>query len=142
MLIRNHQNIAALVFVVISSVSISNSIASFVDGQNTDSLILKQYAFTRASPGTNCLLRSAVGELHGLRGGDNRQKHLELKSPITYITDCKDENGKGRLKARLATLFPGHSVAFVGVSSDYEAAINLVRIPTVHGSDRPEVSLF
>lgn len=31
-----------------------------------------------------------------------------------------------RLKARLATLFPGHSVELVGVETDYEAAINLV----------------
>lgn len=41
-----------------------------------------------------------------------------------------------RLKARLATLFPGHSVDFVGVESDYEAAINMVYpmqlLPTTH----------
>jgi len=82
----------------------------------------------------------AVGSKHDLhpvlRGGEGgggeeekpRIAHLELKSPITYITDCKDENGKGRLKARLATLFPGCSVQFVGVSTDYEAALNLVDI--------------
>ena len=39
----------------------------------------------------------------------------------------QDENGKGRLKARIATLFPGTSVQFVGVENDFEAAINLVR---------------
>ena len=66
--------------------------------------------------------------------------HLELKSPITYITDCKDENGKGRLKARLATLFPGCSVQFVGVSSDYEAALNLVDIVDAYDG-RPGIIL-
>jgi hypothetical protein len=29
-------------------------------------------------------------------GGALRPAHAVLKSPITYITDCKDENGKGR----------------------------------------------
>jgi hypothetical protein len=32
------------------------------------------------------------------------------------------------VKARLCTLFPGCSVQFVGVSTDYEAALNLVDI--------------
>jgi len=66
--------------------------------------------------------------------------HHDLKSPITYITDCKDENGKGRLKARLATLFPGNSISFVGVSSDYEAAINLVDIVDAY-EGRPGIIL-
>lgn len=46
--------------------------------------------------------------------------------PVSYITDCRDENTKGRLKARVSTLFPGRNVVFVGVKDDVEAAINLV----------------
>lgn len=46
--------------------------------------------------------------------------------PVSYITDCRDENTKGRLKARVSTLFPSRNVVFVGVKDDVEAAINLV----------------
>lgn len=46
--------------------------------------------------------------------------------PVSYITDCRDENTQGRLKARVSTLFPGRNVVFVGVKDDIEAAINLV----------------
>lgn len=48
--------------------------------------------------------------------------------PITYISDCRDDNTQGRLKARVATYFPGSNVTFVGVKNDFEAAINLVDI--------------
>jgi hypothetical protein len=48
--------------------------------------------------------------------------------PITYISDCRDDNTKGRLKTRVSTLFPGSNVIFVGVDSDLEAGINLVDI--------------
>ncbi len=48
--------------------------------------------------------------------------------PITYISDCRDENTRGRLQARLSTYFPGSNLIFVGVPTDYEAAINLVDI--------------
>lgn len=93
----------------------------------------------RSRPGAPVISRTGGARaLRALRGGQGEVStaelptpgaaHLELKSPITYITDCKDENGKGRLKARLCTLFPGCSVQFVGVSTDYEAAINLVDI--------------
>lgn len=47
---------------------------------------------------------------------------------ITYISDCRDDNTQGRLKARVSSYFPGSYVGFVGVKSDYEAAINLVDI--------------
>uniref|UniRef100_A0A6U4K6Q5 Uncharacterized protein n=2 Tax=Hemiselmis andersenii TaxID=464988 RepID=A0A6U4K6Q5_HEMAN len=88
---------------------------------------------------------SAPVEGQGKAGGllrlpNGRPAHLELKSPITYITDCKDENGKGRLKARLATLFPGHSVELVGVENDYEAGINLVDIADAY-EGRPGIIL-
>ncbi len=48
--------------------------------------------------------------------------------PITYISDCRDDNTQGRLKTRVGTLFPGHSTVFVGVGTDREAAINLVDV--------------
>lgn len=48
--------------------------------------------------------------------------------PLTYISDCKDDNTKGRLKARCSTLFPDSNIVFVGVKDDVEAAINLVDI--------------
>jgi hypothetical protein len=54
-----------------------------------------------------CLRRAPRG-MRALRGGQGDGNigelptpgaaHLELKSPITYITDCKDQNGMGRLK--------------------------------------------
>ncbi len=47
---------------------------------------------------------------------------------ITYISDCRDDNTQGRLKARVSSYFPGSHVGFVGVNTDYEAAINLVDI--------------
>ena len=53
-------------------------------------------------------LRSAPRGMHALRGGQGvgnigelqtpGAEHLELKSPITYIAACKDQNGMGRLK--------------------------------------------
>ena len=82
-----------------------------------------------------------------MRGGEGEAAeprrppaHLELQSPIAYITDCRDENGKGRLKARLTGLFPGCSVQFVGVSTDYEAALNLVDIVDAYDG-RPGIIL-
>lgn len=52
-----------------------------------------------------------------------------FSSPITYISDCRDDNTQGRLKARVSSYFPGSNVIFVGVSqSDLEAAINLVDV--------------
>ena len=82
-----------------------------------------------------------------MRGGEGEAAeprrppaHLELQSPIAYITDCRDENGKGRLKARLTGFFPGCSVQFVGVSTDYEAALNLVDIVDAYDG-RPGIVL-
>lgn len=52
---------------------------------------------------------------------------------ITYVSDCQDENTRGRLKTRVSTYFHGGNVVFVGVSSnaavsEYEAAINVVDV--------------
>lgn len=47
---------------------------------------------------------------------------------LTYISDCRDDNTQGRLKARVSTYFHGINVVFVGVANDLEAAINLVDI--------------
>ncbi len=60
--------------------------------------------------------------------------------PITYISDCRDDNTQGRLKARVSTLFPGHNVIFVGVNTDREAAINLVDVIDAY-EDKPGVIL-
>lgn len=46
---------------------------------------------------------------------------------IAIINDCRDENAKGRQVARASALLEG-PVSFVGVSSDLEAAGNLVDI--------------
>lgn len=51
-----------------------------------------------------------------------------FNAPITYISDCRDDNTKGRLLARVSTYFPGSNVMFVGVRDDIEAAINLVDV--------------
>lgn len=47
---------------------------------------------------------------------------------ITVITDCRDANAQSRQETRYAQLFPGTHVSFVGVSSDIEAAGNLVDV--------------
>lgn len=47
---------------------------------------------------------------------------------ITVITDCRDANAQSRQETRYAELFPGTHVSFVGVSSDIEAAGNLVDV--------------
>ena len=64
----------------------------------------------------------------------------QFENPITYISDCRDDNTQGRLKARVATLFPGSNVVFVGVKSDFEAAINLVDVVDAYDG-RPGVIL-
>ncbi len=53
---------------------------------------------------------------------------LHYNDPITYISDCRDDNTQGRLKARVSSYFRGSNVIFVGVKNDFEAAINLVDI--------------
>lgn len=47
---------------------------------------------------------------------------------VTVITDCRDANAAGRVKARLASLFPFCSVDILGVGSDIEASGNLIDI--------------
>jgi len=47
---------------------------------------------------------------------------------ITIITDCRDENARARQETRYAELFSGAHVSFVGVSSDIEAAGNLIDV--------------
>jgi len=45
---------------------------------------------------------------------------------INIVTDCHDDNARGRVMTRFAALFPRVHVGFVGVKSDIEAAGNLV----------------
>lgn len=67
---------------------------------------------------------------------ENNKQHI-----ITYITDCRDDNTKGRLKVRVATCFEGAPVIFVGVKQDtLEAAINLVDVIDAY-DDHPGVVL-
>lgn len=47
---------------------------------------------------------------------------------ITIINDCRDANAVGRQVARTASVMPGNTIQFVGVSSDLEAAGNLIDI--------------
>jgi hypothetical protein len=53
---------------------------------------------------------------------------------ITIVTDCRDGNAKARQETRYADLFPGANVAFVGVSSDIEAAGNLIDVLDAAGN--------
>ncbi|PIW36496.1 MAG: hypothetical protein COW24_04775 [Candidatus Kerfeldbacteria bacterium CG15_BIG_FIL_POST_REV_8_21_14_020_45_12] len=64
-----------------------------------------------------------------------------FNEPITYISDCRDDNTTGRLRARVSTYFPGSNVIFVGVKNDVEAAINLVDIVDAY-EGRPGVVLL
>lgn len=52
---------------------------------------------------------------------------LKFDYPIAYISDCRDENTKGRLCTRVASYFTGN-VTFVGVRNEYEAGLNLVDV--------------
>lgn len=47
---------------------------------------------------------------------------------ISIITDCDDGNARVRQQTRISTLFPGIPTNFVGVSSDLEAAGNLIDV--------------
>lgn len=47
---------------------------------------------------------------------------------LTIITDCRDDNARVRQEARYATLFPNTHISFIGVSSDIEAAGNLIDV--------------
>jgi len=47
---------------------------------------------------------------------------------VTIITDCRDANAQARQETRYGTLFPEATLSFVGVSSDIEAAGNLIDI--------------
>ncbi len=64
-----------------------------------------------------------------------------FNDPITYISDCRDDNTKGRLKSRVSTYFPGSNVIFVGVRDDVEAAINLIDMIDAY-EGRPGVILL
>ncbi|MFZ1019386.1 MAG: hypothetical protein WAN61_00135 [Minisyncoccia bacterium] len=50
----------------------------------------------------------------------------KLYKSITIISDCHDDNAKGRVMTRIASLLPGFNINFIGVQNDIEAAICLV----------------
>jgi hypothetical protein len=60
---------------------------------------------------------------------------------ITVITDCRDGNAQSRQETRYAELFPGAHVSFVGVSSDIEAAGNLVDVLDAAGDGEGVVAV-
>jgi hypothetical protein len=47
---------------------------------------------------------------------------------LTLITDCQDGNARARQETRYSVLFHGVNTSFVGVSSDIEAAGNLIDV--------------
>lgn len=47
---------------------------------------------------------------------------------ISVITDCQDGNARVRQQTRYSVLFPNTAINFVGVSSDIEAAGNLIDV--------------
>jgi len=47
---------------------------------------------------------------------------------VSIITDCQDGNARVRQQTRYSVLFPGVAPSFVGVSSDLEAAGNLIDV--------------
>ncbi|MDQ5951908.1 MAG: hypothetical protein QG626_35 [Patescibacteria group bacterium] len=47
---------------------------------------------------------------------------------ISVITDCQDGNARVRQQTRYSVLFPNTAINFVGVSSDLEAAGNLIDV--------------
>ncbi len=57
---------------------------------------------------------------------------------ITLITDCKDDNAKGRQTTRLSQLF-NLPVNFIGVQNDLEAAGNLIDVLDACGGEEGAV---
>jgi hypothetical protein len=49
-----------------------------------------------------------------------------LYNSITVISDCCDNNARGRIMTRLYSLLPKSNITFIGVQNDIEAAICLV----------------
>ena len=60
---------------------------------------------------------------------------------LTIITDCRDDNARVRQEARYATLFPETNISFIGVSSDIEAAGNLIDVLDAVGDEKGLITL-
>jgi len=60
---------------------------------------------------------------------------LKFDYPIAYISDCRDENTKGRLSTRVASYFTGN-ITFVGVNNEYEASLNLVDVIDAYDGEK------
>lgn len=60
---------------------------------------------------------------------------MKFDYPIAYISDCRDENTKGRLSTRVASYFTGN-VTFVGIKNEYEAAMNLVDVIDAYDGEK------
>lgn len=60
---------------------------------------------------------------------------------LTIITDCRDDNARVRQEARYSTLFPETNISFIGVSSDIEAAGNLIDVLDAVGEEEGIIAL-
>ncbi|MCR4312136.1 MAG: hypothetical protein NUV56_02515, partial [Candidatus Uhrbacteria bacterium] len=54
---------------------------------------------------------------------------------LSVITDCQDGNARVRQETRYSVLFPGVPTNFMGVSSDLEAAGNLIDVLDAAGDN-------
>lgn len=54
---------------------------------------------------------------------------------LTIITDCQDGNARARQETRYSVLFPQVNTSFIGVSSDLEAAGNLIDVLDAAGDN-------
>lgn len=60
---------------------------------------------------------------------------------LTIITDCQDGNARARQETRYSTLFSGVNTSFIGVSSDVEAAGNLIDVLDAAGDNEGVVAV-
>lgn len=60
---------------------------------------------------------------------------------LTIITDCQDGNARARQETRYSVLFSGVNTSFIGVSSDIEAAGNLIDVLDAAGDSEGIVAV-
>lgn len=87
--------LSAVLLTAFCSLSFLRGVSSVVPSGVSQSLSARNHL------SHDVLSRLSLGPLSGGGGTLERPKHMELKSPITYITDCQDQNGKGRSVAKL-----------------------------------------
>lgn len=45
---------------------------------------------------------------------------------ISYISDCQDDNARGRIQIKLKKLFPNSQITFIGAKNEFEAGFNII----------------